>query len=75
MPASEARLRANKKYANAHYDSIRIDFPKGDKERIQTAASAQGMSVSAYIRNAVLQRLEADTQSPLSQNDTAIVSK
>ena len=63
MPASEARLRANKKYASSHYDSIRIDFQKGDKERIQALASARGESVSAYIRNAVYARMEQEAQS------------
>lgn len=74
MPMTEAHNRATRKYQAAHIDQMRFDAPRGFKERVQQAAQAAGVSPSQFMREAVLQRLEADTQSPLSQNETATVS-
>lgn len=57
MAVSEAHKRATRKYEAAHYDAIRFDVPKGDKERIQDAAKAAGQSLAAYIREAIARRM------------------
>ena len=74
MPMTEAHNRATRKYQAAHIDQMRFDAPKGFKERVQQAAQAAGVSPSQYMREAVLQRLEADAQDPIVSNDTATVS-
>lgn len=60
MAMSEAHIRATRKYQTAHYDSLRLDVRKGDKERIRQAAQAAGVSVSAYIRMAIVAQMERD---------------
>lgn len=65
MAVSDARKRATRKYEAAHYDPIKFDVPKGDKERIQAAAKAAGQSMGAYIRQAVYARMGADAQEPI----------
>lgn len=62
MAVSEAHKRATRKYEAAHYDAIRFDVPKGDKARIQAAAQAAGQSMGAYIRQAILARMEQEPQ-------------
>lgn len=62
MPVSEARKRATRKYEAAHYDSIKIDVPKGDKERIQAAAKDVGLSLAAYVRQAIYKQMEEEKQ-------------
>ena len=59
---SEARIRTNNKWTNAHYDRINIAVPKGRKEAIQTAAAAAGQSVNAYINQAIDARMEAPVE-------------
>ena len=60
VAVSEAHIRATRKYEAAHYDAIRFDVPKGDKERIQAAAQAAGQSLAAYIREAIARRMTDD---------------
>lgn len=60
MPISDARKRANRKYNDAHYEKVHFDAPIGFKEQVRAAAQASGVSPSQYMRDAVLQRVEAD---------------
>ena len=64
MPMSEARKQANKKWNDDNlkerYDRIQIVVAKGQKEVIQGAAAACGESMSEYIKNAVIQRMERE---------------
>lgn len=57
---SDARIRNNNRWTNAHYDRINLAVPKGKKEVIQTAAAVHGQSVNAYINRAVDDRMERD---------------
>ena len=57
MCATEARLRANKKYDQKAYDRLPLVVPKGWKERIQAAAAAAGLSVNAWLKSAVEEKL------------------
>ncbi len=57
MPISEARKRANKKWNDANmkdrYDRVQLVIPKGLKELWQSAAQKAGLSLNAYITEAV----------------------
>lgn len=57
MCASEARLRANKKYDQKAYDRLPIVMPKGSKEKIQLAAAQAGLSVNAWLRQVIEEKL------------------
>lgn len=68
---SEARIRTNNKWTNAHYDRINIAVPKGRKDEIKALADTQGQSVNAYIISAVDEKMERDgsgTAPEIAQN-------
>lgn len=54
MAMTEAKLRALKKYDQAHYDVGSVKLPKGTRERI----AATGNSWNGFINRAVLAALE-----------------
>ena len=55
---TEAQARAVKKYQKKVYDQIGITLPKGTRERIHAAAAIEGKSPNAWIREAILEKLE-----------------
>lgn len=63
-PMSEARKAANKKWNDANmkekYDRIQFVVHKGEKDVIKSFADKAGESVSAYIVEAVKQRMERE---------------
>lgn len=61
MAASEARLKANKKYHD-RFDNIQIRVPKGKKMLIQAYASQRGESVNAFLNRAVDETMERDSR-------------
>lgn len=50
---SKAQTAANKRYNLKAYDRIEITVPKGSREIIAQAAAAAGMSVNAFIKEAI----------------------
>ena len=50
---SKAQTAANKRYDLKAYDRIESTVPKGNREIIAQAASAAGMSVNAFIKEAI----------------------
>ncbi len=56
---TEARARAVKKYLDARA-TVSLRISKDEKERIERAAAAVGLSVNNYVKAAVLERLQAD---------------
>lgn len=54
--ATEARLRANKKYIAKTYDKMDIRIPKGEKAIIKQWAEEQGMSLAEYVRRACYEK-------------------
>lgn len=62
--ASEAQLKSAKKYLQEKVEDIRIRVPKGQKEVIQNYASSVGMSVNAFIVQAINEKMES---SPLTE--------
>ena len=61
MAQTEAQLRATKKY-HQKFDDLRIRVPAGDKKFIEEHASAQGESVNAFVRRAIIETMERDNQ-------------
>ena len=57
---SEARIKSNNKWTNAHYDRINLAVPKGRKAEIQTLAEAEGQSVNGFIIAAIDEKLARD---------------
>ena len=45
-------------YNKERYDRISLMLPKGEKDRIKTAAAAAGESVNEYINKAIRQRID-----------------
>lgn len=57
---SEA-IKYNNDFIRRAYDRINLTVPKGQKEAIQAAATAQGESVNEYIKRAIEQRMERES--------------
>lgn len=53
MPVSKAQQKAVDKYVRENYDRVLITMPKGQKEAIQAQAQALGLSVNAFIKSAI----------------------
>ena len=65
MPKSAAAIRANTKFENKAYDKItvrlrkdRLDDSGLSRDMIQKAADAAGMSLNAYILQAVSEKIK-----------------
>lgn len=58
--ATAARLRANAKYAKKTYDQLKMNVPKGWREKVQAAAKDAGESMTGYIMNATNKRMEGE---------------
>lgn len=54
---SKAQTAANKRYNAKAYDRIEITVPKGDREKIAKAAESVGLSVNAFIKEALAERI------------------
>ena len=61
-----AQRRAVGRYESANYDKVLIRLPKGDREKIKSAADAAGESLNAYIVGAIRDRMGGgkSTQKP-----------
>lgn len=46
------------KYNDKAYDRIVIFLPKGEKDGVKAAADAAGQSMNAYIKQAIVERME-----------------
>ena len=58
---SPAQRKATDKYLEK-FDEIRVRVPKGKKEVIQDHAAAVGMSLNAYINQAIDEKMERDQE-------------
>lgn len=54
---SKAQTAASKRYNTKTYDRIEITVPKGDREKIAKAAESVGMSVNAFIKEALSEHI------------------
>ena len=57
-PVSKANQKAVAKYVKQNYDRIEVKVPKGRKDAIQAAASAQGESLNGFVTTAIDERIE-----------------
>lgn len=57
---SAARIAANNRYNAKAYDRLSVFVPKGEKAKIQAAASALGMSTNAFVKKAVEMLMASD---------------
>jgi len=62
MSQTPAQLAASKKYHREKLDELKLRVPKGNEERIQEHAKAQGESTNAFIYRAVNEAIERDRQ-------------
>ena len=63
MATTEARLRANKKYRDAHQDNIVMTVQKEVKERYKAEAEKRGLSLTRFICQCVDRVIDSDTES------------
>ena len=54
---SKAQTAANKRYNTTAYDRIEITVTKGDRAKIAKAAESVGMSVNAFIKEALAEHI------------------
>ena len=59
---SAARIAANNRYIEKTYDRFTFRVRKEDTEQIKQAAEAAGMSVNAYILEAVKEKMNGDSR-------------
>lgn len=59
--ASEAQLKANKKYHDK-FDNIRVRVPGGQKDLIENHAADMGETVNTFVRRAIAETMERDKQ-------------
>ena len=48
------------KFNAENYDRYSLMLPRGTKEKIKAAADAAGLSVNAYINQAIAERMQSD---------------
>lgn len=53
MSVSEAQKKAVTKYTRENYDKILVTIPKGEREKIKAVAETAGMSMNAFIVDAI----------------------
>ena len=59
MAASEAQLRASKKYQQK-FDKVQIRGPHDEKEQIDVHAERMGESVNTFVRRAISEAIDRD---------------
>lgn len=53
----ENKLARTREYNKANYEQIKMQVPKGTKEKIKAAAEAAGKSMTSYIMEAVEEKM------------------
>lgn len=57
---SAAQIAAINRYNAKMYDRLNVFVPKGEKGKIQAAASARGMSTNAFVKKAIEMLITSD---------------
>jgi predicted HicB family RNase H-like nuclease len=60
LPASEARIKANRKYNEKAYDRIELKVPKGKKADLQAHAESKGESLNGLVNRAIDETVARD---------------
>jgi uncharacterized protein (DUF1778 family) len=58
MATTEAQKRATIKYMEKNLEEVRFRVPKGQKDVIRKYAQSHGKSLSAYIKDLIMQDME-----------------
>ena len=66
MAQTEAQLRASKKY-HEKFDDLRIRVPAGEKEGIDAHAKSMGESTNSFVRRAIAEAMERDSEKKTNQ--------
>jgi len=61
-PSSEAKKKADAKYALKAYDRLEIKVKKGRKIELQTHAAECGESLNGFVNRAINETMERDKQ-------------
>ena len=56
----ENKIARTREYNKANYEQLKMEVPKGTKAVIKAAAEKEGKSVTAFIMEAVNERLAKD---------------
>ena len=56
---TEAQKRAAEKYKAAHRESLRLDIPKGSKDKYKAYAQSKGVSLTTLIIDLINKDMEA----------------
>lgn len=56
---TEAQKRAAEKYKAAHREALRLDLPKGNKEKFKAYARSKGVSLTNLITELLNKDMEA----------------
>lgn len=64
MTVSKAQQRATNKYIAKAYDRVNLTLPKGEKARLQAVAQSRGLSLNAFIAEAIDAALSGSTVQP-----------
>ena len=56
------------RYNAKNYDDIRLRVPKGEKEKIQAFAEAQGETVNCFINRLIAEALGVDKTAEATEN-------
>ena len=64
MPREKTKTRAQvvNDYARRNYDDIRLQVPKGEKEKIRTHAQERGETLGGFIKRAISAQIERDRE-------------
>lgn len=62
MTLTEAQKKANTKYREKSIKRIPLDVQKDKYEEIKSAADRSGESVNGYIKKAIYERMERESQ-------------
>ncbi len=60
MAVSKAQQKAQNKWIAKAYDRVNLTLPKGQKEVVQTHATAHSESVNGFIGRAIMETMERD---------------
>lgn len=68
MTYNKANMKAVDKYKKNNYKQFNLTMPKGDYEKFLEAVKASGESINGYIKKAIAERMERETQNAEPQN-------
>jgi len=61
--ATEAKLKANKKYLTEKVDTLQIRVPKGQKDIVKEFAKSRGKSLNAFVLELINREIETTNNS------------